>query len=134
MKSSSTLSQHPNRAPGNVKSVIWDTFSPQPSILSATANSNMQQILADKDIECRWTIVRIRYSREEMDRSKSIVVSGLDSLVAIEIRNWSRKRAGGNLQVSELLTSSSFMSLALMILKKSKLVDFRKGEKEGLYD
>ena len=78
--------------------------------------------------------MRIRYSREEMDRSKSIVVSGLDSLVAIEIRNWSRKRAGGNLQVSELLTSSSFMSLALMILKKSKLVDFRKGEKEGLKD
>jgi hypothetical protein len=68
-----------------------------------------------------------------MGASKSIVVSGLGSLVVIEIRNWARKRAGGNLQVSELLTSSSIMSLALMILKKSKLVDFRKGE-EGLKD
>lgn len=45
--------------------------------------------------------MRIRYSREEMDTSKSTVVSGLDSLVVIEIRNWTRKRAGGNLQVSD---------------------------------
>jgi len=55
-------------------------------------------------------------------------------LVVIEVRNWTRKRAGGNLHVLELLTSSSIMSLALMILKKSKLVDFQTGEKEGLKD
>jgi hypothetical protein len=58
----------------------------------------------------------------------------LDLLVVIEVRNWTRKRAGGNLHVLELLTSSSIMSLALMILKKSKLVDFQTGEKEGLKD
>ena len=63
--------------------------------------------------------------REEMDASKPIVVYGLDSLVAIEIRNWITRELDASLQVLELLTSSSIADLAGLILKKSKLVDFK---------
>jgi len=68
--------------------------------------------------------------REEMDQSRPIVVYGLDSLVAIEIRNWITRELEASLQVLELLTSNSITALAGTILKKSRLVDFKEG-KEG---
>jgi NADPH:quinone reductase-like Zn-dependent oxidoreductase len=68
----------------------------------------------------------LMFPREEMDASKPIVVYGLDSLVAIEIRNWITRELEASLQVLELLTSSSITALAETILKKSKLVSFEK--------
>lgn len=59
--------------------------------------------------------------REEMDASKAIVVYGLDSLVAIEIRNWITRELEASLQVLELLTAGSFTALAETVLGKSKL-------------
>lgn len=62
--------------------------------------------------------------REEMNESRPIVVYGLDSLVAIEIRNWITRELEATLQVLELLTSSSITALAATILTKSKLGSF----------
>ncbi|KAL2060742.1 hypothetical protein VTL71DRAFT_9384 [Oculimacula yallundae] len=59
--------------------------------------------------------------REEMDPTKAIVVYGLDSLVAIEIRNWITRELEASLQVLELLTSGSFWALSEAVLGKSKL-------------
>lgn len=43
---------------------------------------------------------------------------GLDSLVAIEIRNWIARETEVNVQVLELLSSGSIISLVALILKK----------------
>jgi acyl carrier protein len=59
---------------------------------------------------------------DEIDVSKSISSYGLDSLVAIEIRNFIAREAETNLQVLELLTSKSITLLATLICEKSKLV------------
>lgn len=59
--------------------------------------------------------------REEMDPMKPIVVYGLDSLVAIEIRNWITRELEASLQVLELLTAGSFKALAETVLGKSRL-------------
>ncbi|KAH8650550.1 putative polyketide synthase [Tricladium varicosporioides] len=59
--------------------------------------------------------------REEMDASKPIVVYGLDSLVAIEVRNWITRELEASLQVLELLTASSIKGLGVLILGKSRL-------------
>jgi hypothetical protein len=66
--------------------------------------------------------------RDEMDQSRPIVVYGLDSLVAIEIRNWITRELEASLQVLELLTSSSITALAGTILKKSRLGEFKPAE------
>ncbi|KAB8360847.1 hypothetical protein FH972_024581 [Carpinus fangiana] len=60
-------------------------------------------------------------SADEMEPGHSVASYGLDSLVAIEIRNWIAREAEANVQVLELLTSSSLMALAKTILTKSKL-------------
>ena len=62
--------------------------------------------------------------REEMDASKTIKDYGLDSLNAIEIRNWITRELDASLQVLELLTSGNLKTLAETILKKSKRVKF----------
>ncbi|OQE44094.1 hypothetical protein PENCOP_c002G01853 [Penicillium coprophilum] len=59
-------------------------------------------------------------SVEDMDPSITVASLGLDSLVAIEIRNWIAREANANVQVLELLSSGSLMALAEIILKKSQ--------------
>ncbi|KAJ5682198.1 hypothetical protein N7462_005363 [Penicillium macrosclerotiorum] len=59
---------------------------------------------------------------EELDPAAPISVYGLDSLVAIEIRNWITRELETNLQILEILTSDSVYSLAEHILKKSGIL------------
>ncbi|KAJ6145305.1 hypothetical protein N7470_009200 [Penicillium chermesinum] len=59
-------------------------------------------------------------SLDDMDPSVTVSSLGLDSLVAIEIRNWIAREANANVQVLELLSSGSLMALAEIILNKSQ--------------
>ncbi|KAJ5950909.1 Acyl transferase/acyl hydrolase/lysophospholipase [Penicillium vulpinum] len=59
---------------------------------------------------------------EELDPAAPISVYGLDSLVAIEIRNWITRELEANLQILEILTSESVPALAETILKKSGIL------------
>lgn len=59
-------------------------------------------------------------SIEDMDPSITVASLGLDSLVAIEIRNWIAREANANVQVLELLSSGSLIALAEIILTKSQ--------------
>lgn len=59
-------------------------------------------------------------SLEDMDPSITVASLGLDSLVAIEIRNWIARETNANVQVLELLSSGSLMVLAEIILNKSQ--------------
>lgn len=55
---------------------------------------------------------------DELDASTPITKYGLDSLNAIELRNWITKDLGVNLQVLQLLTSGSLANLASTIMTK----------------
>ena len=58
---------------------------------------------------------------EDMDLAITVASLGLDSLVAIEIRNWIAHEANANVQVLELLSSGSLMVLAKIIVNKSQV-------------
>lgn len=62
---------------------------------------------------------------EDMDITRSLSNYALDSLVAIEVRNYITREFEANLQVLELLSSGSIETLAKTICMKSKLVSFR---------
>ena len=57
-------------------------------------------------------------SPDDLDVGTAITKYGLDSLNAIELRNWITKELKVNLQVLQLLTSGSLTNLATVILKK----------------
>ena len=60
---------------------------------------------------------------DDIVSSMSIAEYGLDSLVAVEIRNWMARDLGATLALLELLTSPSIEQLAQNVAKKSALVD-----------
>ena len=60
-------------------------------------------------------------NKDDIDGRQPIAAYGLDSLVAVEIRNWVTKQTDANLQVLELLSSGSLISLSQNIVKKLAL-------------
>ncbi|KAF2088078.1 polyketide synthase [Saccharata proteae CBS 121410] len=58
---------------------------------------------------------------EDMDAARSVTTYGLDSLNAIELRNWITRELQANLQVLELLSSGSLKNLASQVLRKTKI-------------
>lgn len=58
----------------------------------------------------------------DIDPNKPITSYGLDSLIAIEIRNWIGRNCQASLQVLELLSSGTLVTLSRLIMQKSKLV------------
>lgn len=57
----------------------------------------------------------------DMDAARSVTTYGLDSLNAIELRNWITRELHANLQVLELLSSGSLRNLAAQVLRKTRL-------------
>ncbi|RDL31344.1 Uncharacterized protein BP5553_09553 [Venustampulla echinocandica] len=68
---------------------------------------------------------------DDIQERKPISAYGLDSLVAVEIRNWIARELDVNLQVLEMLSSGSLMVLCQTILKKSSLVNQKLFSGEG---
>ncbi|KAK3303121.1 polyketide synthase [Chaetomium strumarium] len=79
-----------------------------------------------EDVVCRGLADKISsvlmMDAEEMDVTRSLSHYPLDSLVAIEIRNFITREFEANLQVLELLSSGSIQTLAKGVCAKSKLV------------
>lgn len=68
---------------------------------------------------------------EDVDRRKPVVAYGLDSLVAVELRNWITVDLEANVPLMELMSSPSIENLAEKISRKSRLVNqslFSEGE------
>lgn len=92
------------------------------ALKSATSSESALEVLYAALVKKLAAVLML--SPEEMEPSVSVSSYSLDSLAAIEVRNWVAREADANVQVLELLTSPSLMELAKLILKKSKLVSF----------
>lgn len=57
---------------------------------------------------------------ENLDAARNITSYGLDSLTAIELRNWIAKELRANLQILELLSAGTVNDLSAMIVQKAK--------------
>lgn len=108
--------------------------SQQGSTAQAVTVSYNAQLKAAKSLEeaqdvvCRGLLSKLpsvlMLEQEDMDVTRSLADYALDSLVAIEVRNFCTREFEANLQVLELLSSGSIESLAKTICGKSKLVGF----------
>lgn len=60
---------------------------------------------------------------EDVGPRKPVVAYGLDSLVAVEIRNWMARELGAKMQLLDILNGSSLDAVADMLVKKSDFVN-----------
>ncbi|KAK1773243.1 LOW QUALITY PROTEIN: hypothetical protein QBC45DRAFT_482171 [Copromyces sp. CBS 386.78] len=82
-----------------------------------------------EDVVCKGLAEKISsvlmLDAEDMDLTRSLSNYPLDSLVAIEIRNFITREFEANLQVLELLSSGSIQTLAKAVCAKTKIVSFK---------
>ncbi|KAI9045941.1 type I polyketide synthase [Aspergillus affinis] len=101
--------------------------SPATAVRSARALDVAESLVVDAVIKKLSSI--LMRPAEELDPSVPISVYGLDSLVAIEVRNWITRELEASLQILEILASDSLPVLARLILKKSGILSVKvKGE------
>lgn len=95
--------------------------------LAALLHPSLTQADAE-DIVCRGLVAKIAeilmIEPDELDVTRSLSHYPLDSLVAIEIRNFIARQYEANMQVLELLSSGSIQTLSGGICRKSKLCQF----------
>ena len=81
-----------------------------------------------EDVICRGLVDKISsvliLDTKDIDVTRSLSHYPLDSLVAIEIRNFIAREFKANMQVLELLSSGSIQTLAKGVCAKRKLVNF----------
>ncbi len=61
---------------------------------------------------------------QDIDASKPVAAQGLDSLVAVELRNWIVREMEVSINLVELMTASSLGALAELVGQRSRLVDW----------
>lgn len=69
-----------------------------------------------------------------MERSNSMLVYGVDSLAAVEIRTWFKNVVGADLSVFDILSNHSIEAVGMIAVKRSRHVHvetFGDYEKEG---
>ncbi|RFU26058.1 hypothetical protein B7463_g10269, partial [Scytalidium lignicola] len=96
-----------------------EALSIQESLQRATSPNEAMRVITNGLIEKLSTILMV--PQEDMDPIHSVSAYGLDSLNAIELRNWISKELQVHMQVLELLTSGTLTNLASVILKKTKI-------------
>ena len=67
---------------------------------------------------------------KDISPEKTMHEYGLDSLVAVEMRNWISSSLGATVPILEMLGNTSILSLSASITRKSTLVKFEVSEKE----
>jgi acyl carrier protein len=65
---------------------------------------------------------------DELRVDRSVASYGMDSLAAVELRNWITTRLESHVQTFELMSSATFAELSNMVAKRSRLV------RTGLFD
>ncbi|KAG5916283.1 hypothetical protein E4U53_004338, partial [Claviceps sorghi] len=88
-------------------------------VSAATSPKVAEEVVAGGLIKKLSAILLV--SEDDLDFDSSVTACGLDSLNAIELRNWISKELLAHLQVLELLTSDTLLKLAGLILQKSRL-------------
>ncbi|KAJ4286351.1 hypothetical protein N0V88_008057 [Collariella sp. IMI 366227] len=92
--------------------------SPGNAFRAAKSDAEAATIAAQGVVEKLSEVLTV--SVEDLDVARNITSYGLDSLTAIELRNWIAKELRANLQILELLSSGTINDLAALIVQKTK--------------
>ncbi|KAL8815028.1 MAG: hypothetical protein Q9223_005803 [Gallowayella weberi] len=114
------LQSHRGTTTSSLSGVTANTSIRQ-SLKTATTLQSAILIIIEGIIQRLSSLLMI--SVEEIDAKKAVVAYGLDSLAAVELRNWIISGLEANVPLIELMSSPSIEHLAGKIVGKSRIVD-----------
>ncbi|KAI1864983.1 uncharacterized protein JN550_008529 [Neoarthrinium moseri] len=106
-----------NAAAGGSKAVSWNAAAK-----AAKTLEEAEQVVCEGLVEKCAAVMMME--KEDLDVTRALSHYPLDSLVAIEIRNFITREFEATLQVLELLSSGSIQTLAKGVCVKSKVINF----------
>ncbi|KAH8652219.1 putative polyketide synthase [Xylariales sp. PMI_506] len=104
-------------AAGGTKAISWNAAAK-----AAKSLEEAEQVVCDGLVEKCAAVMMME--AEDLDVTRAMSHYPLDSLVAIEIRNFITREFEATLQVLELLSAGSIQSLAKAVCVKSKMINF----------
>ncbi|KAM0134678.1 hypothetical protein ACHAO1_005597 [Botrytis cinerea] len=111
------IESHENQ-PKNHTSSSW--ISLETLLLAATSILDAGNTIADALATKLWNLLAI--DKQAVDLDKTIYSYGVDSLVAIELRNWFLKMIAADIAVFDILGNHSIHSVGLLAAEKSEFV------------
>ena len=90
------------------------------ALAKATSYSEAVELVVDSLQEKLCKTLNIEKS--DIDQSKSMLVYGVDSLAAVEIRTWFKNVVGADVTVFEILSNASMETMAATAAKRSRYV------------
>jgi NADP-dependent 3-hydroxy acid dehydrogenase YdfG/acyl carrier protein len=106
-----------NAAAGGSKAISWNAAAK-----AAKTLEEAEQVVCDGLVEKCAAVMMM--DAEDLDVTRALSNYPLDSLVAIEIRNFITREFEASMQVLELLSSGSIQTLAKAVCVKSKMINF----------
>jgi signal transduction histidine kinase len=112
---------------------IWTKVVAQEKRAVKSSQVDVQTVLrgctsTDDALEKTLQAIKTKLARllaiidEDIRVDRSIASYGMDSLIAVELRNWILTLLEANVQMFELMSSMPFSDLALLIAKRSRLI------------
>jgi 3-oxoacyl-ACP reductase-like protein len=112
---------------------IWRKASAQEQKATTSGQIDVQAVLkactnTDDAFETTLHAIKMKLARllaipvEDIRTDRSIASHGMDSLIAVELRNWISTLLEAHVQMFELMSSMSFSDLALLIAKRSRVI------------
>jgi hypothetical protein len=99
----------------------------EPGLRAAAGVDEAASLIYDALVEKISKILAV--AKEDIDENKPLNSYGVDSLIAIEVRNWFMKEAGADVAVFDIIGGASLRQLGYTVAAKSKWV--RGGGAEG---
>jgi acyl carrier protein len=112
---------------------IWRKATTQEQRATTSGQIDVQAELksctsADEALEATLNAMKTKLARllaipvDEIRNDRSIASYGMDSLIAVELRNWISTLLEAQVQMFELMSSMSFSDLSSVIAKRSRLI------------
>lgn len=98
-----------------------DTGSWQLAVKSALSSENALQIIIDALSQQLSNITAV--DSDKIARESPLLELGLDSLLAIELKNWISQEFDAQIQASEILDEPSLVALGMKVATRSSLVE-----------
>jgi acyl carrier protein len=111
------------------RSIAQDTHHDSPAGVSlsrllkkAGSMEEARQLMVEGLVQKMCSLLML--TPEDIDISKPVAALGLDSLVAVELRNWIVREMEVSINLVEVMTASSLGALAELAGQRSRLVDW----------